>query len=235
MAYTPPAEYPFEDSPSTNTPVYAATLDAFVESLDDLDGAAGRVAALETNPLVATDVTSPAVGQLVAVSDDSPLSFALTGLDELIDTTPLTAADFGLAVPQGVRAYANATGQTITNAAYPVYLDLNSVEFNDNVALFTVDLATNRITVNEGGLFLASWDVNYVNSNDLREAYLTRNGGGAISAAAAGAGGLAYRTYPVRLAAGDYVQVICYVEGGDVALITNAAFRCGLALHRIGL
>lgn len=147
----------------------------------------------------------------------------------------MTVADFGLIVPHGVRAYANSTSQVITNGAYPVYLDLNALEYNENPDFYDVDFTGNRITVAEGGQYLISWDVSFVNSSALREAYIAKNGGNAILSAAAGAGGQAGRTAPIRLAADDYVQIICYVEGSDIALFTNAPHRCGLALHRIAL
>lgn len=188
-----------------------------------------------TPPLAPVDFYDQTIADRVNQLDSVTRDALAGALPDLIDTTPITAADFGLAVPEGVRAYANATGQVVTAGAYPVYLDLNALEFNENTSLFTVDLAGNRVTVNEAGLFMASWDVNYSDSAGLREAYLTKNGGNAISAAAAGAGGLTYRSYPLRLAPGDYVQVICYVEGANQTLITNAPFRCGLALHRLGL
>lgn len=184
-----------------------------------------------------TDVstTGATVGQIPSVDGVSPLHMSFVNIDELVDTTPVTAADFGLAQVKGARAYGSSTGQTITSGAYPVYLDLNTVEFNDDPTLFSVDLTGDRLVALEGGVFLVSWDVNYSDASGLREAYISKNGGNALSAAAAGAGGLTYRSYPMRLAADDYVQVICYVEGADVPLITNAPFRCGLALTRIGL
>jgi hypothetical protein len=180
-----------------------------------------------------------AVGKVLTattVSGGIPTGHGYRGLDELIDTTPVAPADFGLVVPQGSRAYAATTGQTITAGAYPVYLDLNTVDYNDSSGLFTIDLTANKITVLSGGLYLASWEVSYTESTGgLREAYLAKNGGDALTSAGATVSGLAYRMTPLRLAANDYVQVICYVEGTNATLITNAAFRCGLALHRIGL
>lgn len=156
-------------------------------------------------------------------------------LTTLVDTTPITPTDLGLVAPQGARVYADTTAQTITNGAYPVYLDLNTVEYNENSGLFTVDLTLNKLTVLSGGLYMVSWDVGFADSAALREAYIAKNGGNAILAAAAGVGGQAGRTAPIRLAANDYLQVICYVEGSDVALVTNAPHRSGLGLYRIGL
>lgn len=45
--YVRPAEYPYEDLPSTDTPVYAAALNGLVDAVFDLGAAGGRVADLE--------------------------------------------------------------------------------------------------------------------------------------------------------------------------------------------
>ncbi len=228
MTYTPPAEYPFEDLPSTDTPVYASTLDGFIEGLVDLHG----------NPLVNTDTTGAAIGQVVAVTEVGPLVFETVGLDDLIDTTPIVAADFGLVAPKGCRVYANATGQTVTSGSYPTYLNVNATEYNDDVGLFTVDHATDRITVNANGLYLISWEVEYIAATSgIRDAYLTKNGGNALRAA----GGVAatdlraYRSCPLRLVTGDYIKIITYVEGATVSIRSTDPFQSGFELVRIGL
>lgn len=151
-----------------------------------------------------------------------------------LDTTPLTPADLGLVTPAAVRAVSGA-GQSVGNGTYPVYLDLTATDFNDDGTLFTVDVTNNKVTVASSGLYVASWGVGFTpTASTTQETYLTKNGGNALAAASAGNTGQANGSWPIRLLAGDYMQVICFVQGAAITLAT-ATYRNWLALHRIGL
>lgn len=178
---------------------------------------------------------APADGLVLARQSGA---WAGRSLTDLVDTTPITAADFGLAVPARCRVYANATGQTVATGAYPVYLDVNALDYNDDTALFTPDLTNNKITVLAGGLFLVSWEVEYIAATSgVRDSYLTKNGGNALRAAGYVSANdvRAYRSAPIRLAANDYVQIITYVEGATVSIRSTSSFMSGFELIRIGL
>ncbi|TAK32337.1 MAG: hypothetical protein EPO40_03140 [Myxococcaceae bacterium] len=59
---------PFQDSPSTATPIQSDFLNGVDAALVDVAGASGRLKALEQNPLVTADKSGAAVGDLLAVT-----------------------------------------------------------------------------------------------------------------------------------------------------------------------
>lgn len=77
MDYTAPDEYPYENTPSADTPIMAEALNDVVEALVDLGGPSGRVADLEANPIVTADRSGAQPGAVLAVTDDDPVSTAL--------------------------------------------------------------------------------------------------------------------------------------------------------------
>lgn len=227
------------DLPSHATPIRAADLLRLEQGI-----ATAAAAADINNPATTTGAalkaaleakvsrTGAAAGQIPVLQADSTL--ALRDLATLVDSTAVTPADLGLVAASGVRAVSTA-GQSVGNGAYPVYLDLTATDFNDDGNLYAVDTTNNKITVSASGLYVANWGAGFTpTANTTQETYLTKNGGNALTAAAAGNTGQANGTFLLRLLANDYVQLICYVEGAAITLST-AGYRNWLSLHRIGL
>lgn len=158
--------------------------------------------------------------------------------------TPLSAArlttlETGVAaahIASACRVYANATGQTIPSGNLD-RIDVNTTEHNDSTSVFTIDLATDTVTVALTGLYLVSWHVRFTGGSSgsrfgliLINATTTVHEFGFVGTFGTAAGAI-----PVRLTAGNGVSLYGFVDGGTaVTVVGTAVFHTGFSVTYMG-
>lgn len=153
-----------------------------------------------------------------------------------IDSTPLAAT--GVA-GKGMRVYASGTGQSLTSNSIQA-LDINTTEYNDDTSIYNVDLTGNTVLVNVAGLYMMAWSLKFTGGAAGQRVALVRKDFTTVvrEAQRQVAGSLTDSVRgsdTIRLAAGTYLELGAYVDGGSsVSVVSDILAATGLSLAYLG-